>query len=92
MLLWKWIHSGFCRQLYLPRSSYSILTCSTCHVMFDKLLLYIDIDECEDDRNTCSHYCNNTEGSYQCSCPSGYILDESNGSTCLGMLATCIIK
>ena len=48
----------------------------------------VDVDECEDDHNTCSHYCNNTEGSYQCSCPSGYILNDSDGSTCLGMLAS----
>ena len=33
-----------------------------------------DINECLDNNGTCSHDCINTEGSYHCKCPPGYIL------------------
>ena len=33
------------------------------------LVLTLDIDECLEDSDMCSHFCNNTLGSYQCSCP-----------------------
>ncbi|XP_071981860.1 hemicentin-2 isoform X2 [Engystomops pustulosus] len=36
-----------------------------------------DIDECHQ-RNPCQHECRNTEGSYQCLCPSGYRLLPNN--------------
>ncbi|XP_069842937.1 hemicentin-2 [Dendropsophus ebraccatus] len=36
-----------------------------------------DIDECQQ-RNPCQHECRNTEGSYQCLCPSGYRLLPNN--------------
>ncbi|XP_063792751.1 hemicentin-2 [Pseudophryne corroboree] len=36
-----------------------------------------DIDECQQ-RNLCQHECRNTEGSYQCFCPSGYRLLPNN--------------
>ena len=32
-------------------------------------VLTLDIDECLEDVDMCSHICNNTLGSYQCSCP-----------------------
>ena len=32
-------------------------------------VLTLDIDECLEDNGMCSHSCNNTFGSYQCSCP-----------------------
>ena len=35
--------------------------------------MYTDINECMDS-NVCHHYCNNTEGSYNCYCQSGYHL------------------
>ncbi|XP_064420214.1 hemicentin-2 [Latimeria chalumnae] len=40
----------------------------------------VDIDECQM-RTMCQHECRNTEGSYQCRCPSGYRL-LSNGRNC----------
>ena len=57
----------------------------------------IDIDECyssnhtnvtgtddgDDDDSPCNHNCTNTLGSYQCSCYSGYKLEE-DGKTCTG--------
>ena len=46
--------------------------------------MYItDIDECLDNNGNCSHDCVNTEGSYHCECPAGYIL-QSNKRDCEG--------
>ena len=42
-----------------------------------------DIDECATDQANCSQSCNNTIGSYQCSCNEGYVLD-SDKHTCYG--------
>lgn len=40
--------------------------------------LCIDIDECRDQNlNECSHDCQNTYGSYYCSCPSGLKMSEN---------------
>jgi len=41
-----------------------------------------DINECSS--SPCDHTCNNTVGSYECSCNFGYELD-SDGITCNGM-------
>lgn len=41
----------------------------------------VDANECELD-DTCSQICTNTDGSYMCSCVSGYI---KNGSDCLAI-------
>ena len=43
----------------------------------------LDIDECE--FSNCSQICNNTEGSYQCSCKEGFTLLPDN-TTCHGTL------
>ncbi|TFK01273.1 type 1 phosphatidylinositol 4,5-bisphosphate 4-phosphatase [Platysternon megacephalum] len=40
-----------------------------------------DLDECNQSPKPCNFICKNTEGSYQCSCPRGYILQE-DGKTC----------
>ena len=52
----------------------------------DIILLYLDINECEDDNGGCSQYCNNIEGSFECSCFNGYELD-SDGFSCSGTQA-----
>lgn len=48
---------------------------------------HVDIDECKDidnGTNPCHNgTCKNTEGSYDCFCPPGYILDSS-GIVCVG--------
>ena len=38
-----------------------------------------DIDECSDFATSPCHMCNNTEGSYNCTCNEGYTI-ESNGT------------
>ena len=48
--------------------------------------LYIvstDIDECSIGSNSCSQLCQNTIGSFDCSCQTGYIIGEDN-KTCSG--------
>lgn len=44
---------------------------------------HTDVDECGVDSNPCDQICDNTEGSFLCSCNTGYELQE-NGQTCLG--------
>ena len=43
---------------------------------------YIDINECVG-LSGCAHICTNTNGSYECSCYSGYQI-SSNSRTCVG--------
>ena len=43
----------------------------------------LDIDECVEDTDGCAQVCSNTEGSYVCSCNSGYRL-ASDGRWCTG--------
>lgn len=44
----------------------------------------LDLDECNQSPKPCNFICKNTEGSYQCSCPRGYILQE-DGKICKGI-------
>lgn len=45
------------------------------------LICFTDIDECTESLHNCSSYafCNNTEGSYNCTCKPGY---TGNGREC----------
>ena len=45
----------------------------------------IDIDECAGGTHNCQQLCNNTVGSYACSCNSGYRI-ASNSRNCIGQL------
>ena len=50
------------------------------------LILYIsDINECNYSNGGCEHICNNTVGSYYCTCNSGYTLNK-NGRNCTGII------
>ncbi|XP_053380102.1 uncharacterized protein LOC123547975 [Mercenaria mercenaria] len=44
--------------------------------------LFTDIDECSESSARCTQICNNTDGSYTCSCNLGYYLD-TDGYTCM---------
>ena len=47
------------------------------------LIILLDIDECAHNISGCNQKCNNTIGSYFCSCYLGYQLDKDN-ETCIG--------
>ena len=44
---------------------------------------YSDVDECATSNGGCAQLCNNTDGSYECSCGPGFTLN-SDGNTCSG--------
>ena len=47
----------------------------------------LDIDECDNSEHpVCSQMCNNTVGSYNCSCSSGFRLDDTDLRTCDGTI------
>ena len=49
------------------------------------VILYTDanVNECATDNGGCAHICTDTEGSFTCSCNSGFEL-ASNGLSCNG--------
>ncbi|KAF4113838.1 low-density lipoprotein receptor-related protein 1 [Onychostoma macrolepis] len=47
----------------------------------DDGVVCVDVDECVDRPDFCSHYCNNSQGSFECSCSHGYVL-EPDGHSC----------
>ena len=51
-------------------------------VAINHFLSFSDVNECSGNHG-CSHGCQNTVGSYQCTCPNGYSL-SSNQRTCAG--------
>ena len=57
---------------------------STERIQIIYMLLFVtDIDECATNSHQCQQNCHNNNGSYVCSCDSGYILDI-NGRSCDG--------
>ena len=51
------------------------------------LVHIIDIDECP--QSLCQYKCNNTEGSFVCTCPKGYLL-TTNKRDCAGKMANVV--
>lgn len=66
--------------LNIFNSSLQILVDSAKKSLF---FLILDLNECNQSPKPCNFICKNTEGSYQCSCPKGYILQE-DGRSCKG--------
>ena len=54
------------------------------------LFFHPDIDECIDENGGCSQTCTNTEGSFNCGCNSGFVLDD-DGANCNGMYTNICI-
>lgn len=48
-------------------------------------MFFVDVNECNHNNSGCSHYCNNTDGSYSCSCPHGYVLYSEEGVSDLSL-------
>ena len=38
------------------------------------LIIFIDINECAENRDSCAQICTDTDGGYSCSCEAGYDL------------------
>ena len=51
----------------------------------------LDINECSLNSGGCDQLCNNTIGSFQCSCNSGYTL-SFDGRTCSGRIAVAMCQ
>lgn len=64
------------------------MSTNTCRKVYDKIVYFIDIDECVNGTSDCNQnaICRNTNGGYVCECKMGYV---GNGKTCEG---TCTIK
>ena len=50
----------------------------------------IDVDECQTSNGGCAEFCNNTGGSFECSCRTGYMLTADDAS-CEGKIIIIII-
>lgn len=55
----------------------------------DDGLVCVDVDECVDRPDFCSHYCNNTQGSFVCFCSQGYVLEPDGHSCKITGIHTC---
>ena len=72
--------------LYVASDRYCtyIYVCMYVHVcILSYLTEFADVDECVLGTAGCNHFCDNTIGSFVCSCQNGYFLD-SDGITCVG--------
>ena len=55
------------------------------------LIIYADINECNEKNGGCSQICNNTISGHFCSCFPGYSLTNDN-ITCIGMLHMLVVE
>ena len=49
-----------------------------------EIIFLLDIDECSENTDGCAQQCTNTDGSFICSCGSGYTLGSDQRS-CIGI-------
>ena len=52
------------------------------HLIINLSISSLDIDECTADTDGCNQICSNTNGSFECSCRSGFTLLD-DGKTCV---------
>ena len=70
------------RETHSPCAQVRQSTVSLCS-QFEYFVVSVDIDECSNNGG-CSDDCVNIVGSFFCTCPNGYQLDD-DGRTCIGM-------
>lgn len=74
--------NGHCPQTCIPGPEGPTCVCEPGYISHDNGRKCEDVDECAvTDENLCSQYCDNVEGSYRCSCASGYSLEQDH-QTC----------
>ena len=75
-----------CKDAFYSNSDININS-SGCYILSTFLLwlLSADIDECAKNSSICQFTCANTDGSYICSCPVGYVL-RPDKRTCTGLV------
>ena len=56
-------------------------SCAYCAFLMATFDYFLDRDECTESPNYCQHGCNNTVGSFICTCEPGYSLRD-DGRTC----------
>ena len=74
-----WGHSQYMNLITIVHK-YVITTCTQgifCNLKF------LDKDECLSNNGGCAHNCTNYNGTYGCSCATGYTL-SANGKSCTG--------
>lgn len=54
-----------------------------CNLLTNSSFFTTDIDECGDGSGPCMHVCKNTIGSFECSCNTGFLL-QNDGLSCEG--------
>ena len=65
----------------MVRLLYKKYSLSKKHIV--SILCIEDINECNSNNGGCEHDCINTEGSYYCTCDTGYSLNKNNNN-CTG--------
>ena len=65
---------------WLAHISLTDATCMCAEIRIH-FFIYLDVDVCADGSHNCEHVCQNTNGSYTCSCLAGYELSD-NGFAC----------
>ena len=70
--------------IIILQSKYLIRLILLSNIFYLPSHFFTDVDECVSDTSGCEQQCNNTIGSYYCTCSEGYSLENDNHS-CAGM-------
>lgn len=71
---WSWSTMGSVNTSQKPTAVHSPWWCFSLVHIDCTTILFADVDECSKRNGGCDHECNNTMGSYRCSCHQGYML------------------